>query len=212
MNESLSHTPLTTPIIEKGNSRLIYDLLKKDLQKDFNNNYYSKITKSETKYEFLLAPTGDNRVSIFYNTLDGHQITRQDFEGGRTATIKLRGDNYKSGVDLINAFKQSNWHQSSECSSELGRYYWWNDFDGWYQNSPVKIHITLVPKWSHNFGKYPAPSLDSFNYQDNSTGKIKLYFDENKNDDQFIDASPEKHGIFSTDDITFEEKNKLMVW
>ncbi|WP_283272611.1 hypothetical protein [Spiroplasma sp. SV19] len=209
INQSLTNKPLVKPIIEKGDSKLIYDLLKKDLKKDFNGDYYDSVTKTETKYKLSIAGTGSNRVTVQYYDKNGKFLNGTDYDNGKSITVELRNINAKSGADFINKFKNVSWNTGSEGSWSIGRFYKTHDFDGIQDGQEVKIRINLVPKWSYAGGKTKAPDLDSYNFVDQSVGKIKLYSNENKHDDQFIDVTAEKKGVFSSANITTEEKTKF---
>lgn len=163
INQSLLGKPLVKPIVEQGNSKLIYDLLKKDLRKDFNGDYYNSVAKTETKYRLAIAATGTNRVTVQYSDLNGRYLAGEDYYPGTSTTLEFTNIGVKnSGQDLINWFNNTRyWGLREQGSVGLGHKYWTRAFTGIYKNKPAKIQINLVPKWSHGFGKTKAPNINS---------------------------------------------------
>lgn len=213
LNQSLLGKPLVNPIIHQGNSKLIYDLLKKDLQKDFNGDYYNAVTKTETKYQLALAATGTNRITAQYYDQNNKLIKAIDYNAGSSLTIELTGLNVKSGQELIDYFKNDTWNEEWEGPPSIGRYYKTRDFTGSYKGQNVKIRLNLVPRWSYGGGKTQAPSINEYNIIDQSVGKIKLYANPQQNHAQFLDVTHEKKGVFSNSNITTTEKNQFYdIW
>lgn len=208
INQSLLGKPLVKPIVEQGNIKLIYDLLKKDLRKDFNGDYYNDVAKTETRYRLAIAATGTNRITVQYSDLNGRYLTGEDYYAGTSPILEFTDVGVKkSGQDLINWFKNTGyWVPRKQGSVGLGHKYWTRQFTGIYKNQRVKMQINLVPKWSYGFGKTKAPDINSYSVVDQSVGKIKLYANPKQNDDQFLDATAEKKGVFSNGNITTEEK------
>ncbi|AGM25426.1 hypothetical protein [Spiroplasma chrysopicola] len=211
INESLTHSPLQKPIIEKGDSKLIYDLLKKDFQKDWNGDYYNQITESETHYKLSIAPSASNRITVQYFDKNGNSMGgATDYWAGSAFTFEPRNVKYNSGQEVINGFKNAKWGEGTEGTPGFGWRYKTTTLEGYKNGQEVKIKINLVPtNWSGGGGKTPAPNLNDYSYADQSTGKIKLYSSPDKHDDQFLDVTPEKQGVYSPANITTEEKNKF---
>ncbi|WHQ37483.1 hypothetical protein [Spiroplasma sp. SV19] len=209
INQSLLEKPLIKPIVKQGNSKLIYDLLKKDLRKDFNGDYYNTVTKTETKYRLAIAPTGSHRLTVHYSDLNGKHLEGEDYYAGASPTIEFTNVGVqKSGHDLINWFKTGGtWQVKTEGGLGTGRYYLTRNFTGIYKNKNVKIGINLVPSWSAAFGKTKAPQISDFQLVDQSVGKIKLYANSKQSANQFLDVTAEKKGVFSNGNITTEDKN-----
>lgn len=59
----------------------------------------------------------------------------------------------------------------------------------------------------------PPILIVSYSIVDQSVGKIKLYANTKQNDDQFLDVTAEKKGVFTNQNITTEEKNHFYdIW
>ncbi|WP_425379626.1 hypothetical protein [Spiroplasma endosymbiont of Stenodema calcarata] len=174
LNQSLLGKTLLNPIVQVGDSKLIYVLLKKDFRKDFNGDYYKTITKTETKYRLAISPTGSNRLTVeYYDYKTGRRLNNKDYYAGDSTTIELKGNNFSGGNALIRFFKNNAWNRRAEGSLSIsGRYYRTREFRGVYKNQDAIILINLVPKWSYAFGKSDPQVLMIMGLLMNQWGKL----------------------------------------
>lgn len=149
-----------------------------------------------------IALSKDKWITIYYG-----DVTEEDFEDGKSLHIELARGNFKSGREVIN-YVNNGWGEDCEYWTLGGRCNKIKYIDIIRNNKVSRATIKLrVSK--QKFGVKPAPSIGDFTFKDESEGFINVYSSKEKKDSQFLGATVKKQGVFSSFNITTEDKESF---